>query len=84
MEAREIVTIAISLVIIAIILPIGIGNISTMGEYVMVLANITGANESAIFLSDVVDPSVLVILTVVLPIIVVIGIALAYLRSANV
>jgi len=79
MEAREIVTIAISLVIIAIILPIGIGNISMMGSYLV--SNATG---TPVYLSDVADPSVLVILTVVLPIIVVIGIALAYLKKTGV
>jgi hypothetical protein len=70
--------IVVSLIIIAVVLPIGLGLVSAMGDtYVSI-------NGTATKLSTLVDPTVLTLLTVLLPILVVVSIALYFIpRSSN-
>lgn len=64
--------IAVSLMVIALILPLGLGLISGAGDTMITV------NGTSTALSELVDPSVLVLLTVLIPILAVIGIAVAY------
>lgn len=76
---KRIVEMVVALVIIAVLLPIGIGLVSVMGE---IGVTYTAANGSQITaaLSTLVDPTVLTLLTTLLPIIVAIGIAMYFME----
>jgi len=63
--------VAIALVVIATILPLGLGLIATAGDTIINADNQT--------LAEVVDPAVLTLLTVLLPVLAVIGITLYFL-----
>jgi len=76
-SVKDVIMIAVSLMVVALILPLGLGLISGAGD-TMVTVNGT---ESA--LSDLVDPSVLTLLTVLIPILAVIGIAVAYITTRD-
>ena len=80
---RNVITIAVSLMVIALILPLGLGLIGLAGDTVLVAFNATGINETAITLVDVIDPSVLTLLTVLIPILAVIGIAVSFIKSGD-
>ena len=67
------------MIVIATILPLAIGLISGAGDTILTIANATGQNESAILLSDVADPSVITLLTILLPILAIIGITMYFL-----
>ena len=69
----NVILIAIALVIIAIVLPIGIAYIATAGN-----TTVTIGNES-VMLQDVADPAIITLLTVLLPILVVIGIIMYFI-----
>lgn len=68
---KQVILIAIALVVIATILPLAIGLISVAGETVINAANDT--------LADVADPAVLSLLTILLPILAVISITMYFL-----
>lgn len=70
---RSVIGVVISLVVIAVVLPLGIGLISAMGDTMVTI------NGTAVALSTVVDPTVITLLTVLLPILAVIGIILAFI-----
>jgi len=77
----------VSLVIVGILLPIGIGYISTMGDTMVTLVNTTANASPSTYqvpLSSIADPAVITITTIILPIIVAIGIALAYLKRSGI
>ena len=78
-NVKQVILIAVSLIVIATILPLAIGLISIAGDTVITVANATGLNESAILLSDVADPAVITLLTVLLPVLAVIGITMYFL-----
>ena len=80
---KQVILVAISLVVIATILPLGLGLIAIAGDTILTPANATGLNESAIILSDVVDPAVLTLLTVLLPVLAVIGITMYFLPKVS-
>ena len=69
---KQVILVAISLVVIATILPLGLGLIATAGDVIID----TATNET---LADVIDPSVLTLLTVLLPVLAVIGITMYFL-----
>ena len=79
LKVKSVIMVVVSLVIIAIVLPLGLGLISTMGDYQMSPFNATGLNESQVLLSDIADPTVMTLLTVLLPILAVIGIILFFI-----
>lgn len=82
-KIENVVLIAISLIVISIIIPIGLAYI---GSADMVMVELTLMNESTGIpytaehsLSSVVDPAVITLLTVLLPILVVIGIIMYFI-----
>ena len=74
-SVRQIVMIAVSLMVVALIVPLALGLLSGAG-YMNV--NINGTYYA---ITDLVDPSVMTILTVLLPILAVVGIAIAYISA---
>jgi hypothetical protein len=65
----KIVGIVITLIIIGVLLPIGLGYVSSMGDVSVTVNNTTSA------LSSLVDPTVLTLMTVMIPI----GVAISLL-----
>jgi len=80
---KQVITIAVSLMVVALILPLGLGLLGISGDVVLVAYNATGLNESAITLAGAIDPSVLTLLTVLIPILAVIGIAVAFISTKD-
>lgn len=75
---RNVITIAVSLMVIALILPLGLGLLGMAGD--TLVSNVSG---NAKYLKDVIDPSVLTLLTVLIPILAVIGIAVSFIKSGD-
>ena len=71
---RNVITIAVSLMVIALILPLGLGLLGMAGDVV-----VNGTQT----LAEVIDPSVLTLLTVLIPILAVIGIAVSFISNAD-
>ncbi|TET60955.1 MAG: hypothetical protein E3J52_02425 [Promethearchaeota archaeon] len=68
---KDVIMIAVSLMVIALILPLGLGLLGLAGDTV-----INGTTT----LAEVIDPSVLTLLTVLIPILAVIGIAVSFIK----
>lgn len=81
LTTKDIITIAVALMIIAVIIPMSLGLLAVAGDYVVSVANATGQGEAIVYLSDVLNPAVLMILTTLLPILAVIGIAVSFIRT---
>ena len=77
LSPRKIIGLCISLVVLAITLPIALGYIVGMEYYQIV--NQSDPNKSLIYLKDFIDVSLLQLITVVLPLIAVIGIIIYYI-----
>ena len=77
----KIIMLAVSLIIIAVIFPIALGLIGNAGN-VVVNASIP-TNESGRILSDVIDPTVLTLLVVLLPIIAIISVVMYFLPKSK-
>ena len=69
---KSVIMIAVSLMVIALILPLGLGLLGLAGDTI-----VNGTQT----LADVVDPSVLTLLTVLIPILAVIGIAIGFIST---
>ena len=81
---NRVIMIVIALMVIGVVLPLGIGMIAIMDKVLIsVPFNMTGLNETQLPLSEVVDPSIIVLLTVLLPILAVIGIIMYFLPSKS-
>ena len=86
---KPIIMAVVSLMVIALMFPLGLGLISMAGDYIITVGtafNATGLDEAAVpavLLSDVVDPSVIMLLTVLLPILAVIGIIMYFVPSSK-
>lgn len=78
LNMSNVILIAISLIVIAIILPIGLAYIGSAGS-----TTVTLANGSSVALSTVVDPAVITLLTILLPILVVIGIIMYFIPKST-
>ncbi|MGB5911855.1 MAG: hypothetical protein WBH31_11730 [Promethearchaeia archaeon] len=76
-STRQIVYTVVSLIIISALLPIGLGLTSAMGQVNVTINGVPTA------LSTLVDPTVLTLLTTLLPILVVVGIAMYYIPKAG-
>ena len=76
-DVKRVIMIVISLIVIAVIFPLGLGLVSSAGSTM-----ITVGNES-VALSTLVDPAVLTLLTVLLPILAVIGIVMYFLPKGG-
>ena len=77
-STKQVIYIVVSLIVIATLLPIGLGLVSWMGN-VQVAVNSTTSYP----LSELVDPTVLTLLTTLLPILIVISVALYFVPRAN-
>lgn len=77
-NVKTVIMIVVSLIVIAVILPLGIGLVSVMGD-----SQITLANGSSVALSTIVDPAVLTLLTVLLPILAVIGVLMYFIPRSG-
>ena len=71
-SVKDVIMIAVSLMVIALILPLGLGFLGLAGDTVI---------NGTTILSEVIDPSVLTLLTVLIPILAVIGIAVSFIKS---
>lgn len=72
-KTSDVILLVVALVVIAVVLPIGIGLISAMGETTVTINNVTKT------LAEIVDPTVLTLLTVLLPILSVVGIIMYFI-----
>jgi len=77
-QMSSVILIAIALIVVAIVLPIGLAYIGSAGS-----TTVTLPNGSQVVLSDAVDPAVLTLLTILLPILVVIGVVMYFIPRQN-
>lgn len=80
-SVRQVVMIAVSLMVVAIIIPLAIGLISVADQTTFNYTGSSGTTQTT--LGAVADPAVITILTILLPIIAIIGILLYYIPSGN-
>ena len=71
---KQVILVVISLIVIATIMPLAIGMISMAGD--TMISNATG---TPVYFKDVVDPAVITLMTVLLPILAIIGITMYFL-----
>ena len=76
---RNVITIAVSLMIIALIIPLGLGLLGFAGDTVINGSSGYGTYNNTLTLAEAIDPSVLTLLTVLIPILAVIGIAVSFI-----
>ena len=77
-SSKQIVSIVISLIVIATILPMGLGLVASAGNVLVSTVGSDG-NMTSVALSTVVDPAVLTLLTVLVPILVVVSVAMYFI-----
>lgn len=70
-NVKQVILVVISLIVIATIMPLAIGLISAAGDTIINAANDT--------LADVADPAVITLMTVLLPILAIIGVTMYFL-----
>jgi len=80
-STKQVISIAVSLMVIALIIPLALGLLAVSPDTIMTPFNATGLNESAILLKNLIDPSVLTLLTILIPILAVIGIAVSFITG---
>ena len=83
MGVKSVIGIAVSLMVIALIFPLGLGLLGIAGDTVLIVANFTGASEPAVTLATAIDPAVLTLLTVLIPILAVIGVAVKFVSGGD-
>ena len=71
---KDVIMIAVALMVIALILPLGLGLLGIAGDTV-----INGTTT----LAEAIDPAVLTLLTVLVPVLAVIGVAVAFIPRSN-
>ena len=69
---KDVIMISVSLMVIALILPLGLGLLGLAGDTIV---------NGTTTLAEVIDPSVLTLLTVLIPILAVIGIAVSFIKT---
>ena len=74
---RNVIKIAVSLMVVALIIPLAIGLVTIAGDYIITV------NGTAYQLKEVADPSVITLLTVLLPVIAIIGIVLFFVPKGK-
>ena len=75
---NKVIMLAITLIIVAIIFPIALGLIAVAGDVV-----VGGNATNPVLLSEVLDPTVLILLTVLLPIIAIIAVVMYFLPKSK-
>jgi len=81
LSLKSVIYLAVSLLVVALVMPLGLGLLGMAGDVIIVPFNATGVNETVITLATAVDPSILTLLTVLIPILAVIGIAVAFVKT---
>lgn len=76
-NTEDVVAIVISLIVIAVIMPLGLGMVAGAGSMNVTVGGVTKA------LSLWVDPAVLTLLTVLLPILAVISVTMYFIKGRN-
>ena len=76
---KNVILLAVALMVVAVIFPIALGLIGNAGN-VIVNGTVNATNP---YLSDVVDPSIITLLTVLLPIIAIIAVVLFFLPKVK-
>ncbi len=79
-EIKNVILLAVALMVVAVIFPIALGLIGNAGNVVI---NSTVNATSGDTLTDVVDPSIITLLTVLLPIIAIIAVVLFFLPKVK-
>lgn len=84
---KGVITIGISIMVIALIFPLALGLIGIAENTIIIPAIINATDDTiitpAVLLSDTVDTSVLTLLTILTPILAVIGIAISFIKSGD-
>lgn len=77
-DVGSIVMIAVQLLVIGIVLPLGLSYVALADEYLV--SNVSG---TPVYLADVVDPAIITLLTILIPILAVIGIAISFIKMSR-
>ena len=72
-NTQNVIVLVISLIVIAVVMPLGLGLISAAGSTLVTI------NGTAVALSTVVDPAVITLLTILLPILAIISVIMYFL-----
>ena len=80
-DVGSIVMIAVQLLVIGIVLPLGLSYVALADTYNVSWSGVW--NESARTLADVVDPSIITLLMILIPILAVIGIAISFIQMRD-
>ncbi len=79
-KIKDVILLAVALMVVAVIFPIALGLIGNSGN--SFISNSTVGNiTTTTILSDVIDPSVITLLTILLPIIAIIAVVLFFLPT---
>lgn len=81
LKTSDIIALVVGALLAGILLPIGLAPLFDVGNYLITPANATGQNESAVYFSTLAPASVMTLLGVVVPIVIVIGVMLRFLRN---
>ena len=76
---KDVVMIAVALMVVALVLPLGLGLLGIAGDTVINGSSGTGTFNNTLTLAEAISPSVLTLLTVLIPVLAVIGIAVAFI-----
>jgi len=78
-EIKNVILLAVALMVVAVIFPIALGLIGNAGN-VVINATVNATNRT---LAEIVDPSIITLLTVLLPIIAIIAVVLFFLPKVK-
>ena len=82
---KQVILLAVALMVIAVIYPIALGLIGNAGNVPFTYATQPYGNSTVVYitetLADVIDPSIITLLTVLLPIIAIIAVVLFFLPT---
>ena len=71
---KQVIMIAVALMVIALIMPLGLGLLGIAGDTIV---------NGTTTLADAIDPAVLTLLTVLVPVLAVIGVAVAFIPRGD-
>ena len=81
-SVKQIIMVVVALIVIAVLFPIGLGLVGNAGDTLVGITNSTGGIVPTP-LSELVDPTVLILLTVLVPILAVIGVVMFFLPRGS-
>lgn len=80
-KTEEIIALVVAALMVGILLPIGLVPLMDSGNYLVSAFNATGVNESAVYFSTIAPASIITLLAVVVPIVIVIGVMMSFLKK---